>query len=774
MRLLEPMKSHSIALLASLATFVFLVLTIAQVGWLEDECYDMLTGQGYLQFLLNPSANSLWLNVLGYMHSPTAEAAGAVNHPFFAKLVIGVSMLLGGVSVPRGLPALDCTRMVPTMAQLFWARLPATMITALAVFAVCSMLSRRFGSGPAILGVLLMLSDFTFRQYARMATLDIYAASFLVAAFTLLVTSPNFGFRRMSGSAILAGLMLASKFASGVFFFWFIMLVMATRRFRLKGLLAYAAISLTVFFLVDFYYFMVRPPYLFNALLAQGRGGAESVLTAAGFSSAFSSGPLSPLVAIFYFYIPNRWPILELALVTASLALAAFMKVKGIDRVGEIDMAFFAIILLGSTSFVWERPLVLVAPFMALFVSATIAKLTDRYFTKRLASLIIVLLGAALLIQIANPTVFPFYPASSSVWQVGDALLLSLALFGGALSISLLRDRQITTWFLGDRRITISFLRRQVTNARALIVIVIVVALSLVGAYYARIPSQVTTLSTTIPTSTITTRVAKAVTAHGNAQIDSSQSKFGGASGKFVANSYLSTPDSTDFHFGTNDFTIDFWVRFNSLPSDGRYQGFIGQGTDGNNYWFFGVMNSSGTYQLNLWSISGGTSYVLFEHFDILNLKWDVTLSTATWYHIALVRSSSTFYAFLNGFSQGNFTSSSSFHSSNADLEIADSVFNGPLDGWLDEFRVSNRIARWISNFTPPSDPYMPDSSTALLLHMDGTNGSRTFLDVSGATLGLTGTVTRELESRKLQVSGGWFKECEACGGSGKKPRQSH
>ncbi|MBI4394871.1 MAG: hypothetical protein HY583_01615, partial [Candidatus Omnitrophica bacterium] len=56
------------------------------------------------------------------------------------------------------------------------------------------------------------------------------------------------------------------------------------------------------------------------------------------------------------------------------------------------------------------------------------------------------------------------------------------------------------------------------------------------------------------------------VMAHGDAHIDDTQSKFGGASGLFDgAGDYLSIPDSDDWDFGQRAFTIDFWVRFNTL-----------------------------------------------------------------------------------------------------------------------------------------------------------------------------------------------------------------
>src|SRR3990167_5305793 len=61
---------------------------------------------------------------------------------------------------------------------------------------------------------------------------------------------------------------------------------------------------------------------------------------------------------------------------------------------------------------------------------------------------------------------------------------------------------------------------------------------------------------------------AKTMTAVGNAQIDTAQSKFGGASGLFDGTGdWLTTPDSTDWDLGTGDFTIDFWIRFSSVAN---------------------------------------------------------------------------------------------------------------------------------------------------------------------------------------------------------------
>jgi hypothetical protein len=214
----------------------------------------------------------------------------------------------------------------------------------------------------------------------------------------------------------------------------------------------------------------------------------------------------------------------------------------------------------------------------------------------------------------------------------------------------------------------------------------------------------------------------KHVTAYNGVSIDSAIYKFGGGSGKFVAasNQYLSVPDSNDWYLGTGDFTIDFWVRFDSLPSSGRYATLWFQSSDADNYQGFWLHNDSGRYK---WGYAVGSGEGNFFPGDFNS---NPNLVTGTWYHIAIVRTGSDLYEFQSGILVGlnnSFT-----------LPVRD--FTGPLiigadtpapggfgdvnlDGRFDEFRVSKGVARWTSIFIPPLSEYAPDSHTVLLLHMN-------------------------------------------------------
>jgi hypothetical protein len=246
---------------------------------------------------------------------------------------------------------------------------------------------------------------------------------------------------------------------------------------------------------------------------------------------------------------------------------------------------------------------------------------------------------------------------------------------------------------------------------------------------------------------------AKTVTSVNGASIDTSQNPpFGSGAGKFVAASsqYLTVPYPSNWNFGTRDFTIDFWVKFNSLPTSGNYVWLMGQDALSNeNYYVIGLNNNSGTYRLRFAALSGGSV--------VIDYGWTNTspnLVTGTWYHIAVVRGGSNFYMFQNGAQIGStLVSSTAMPTFTGGFYIGDGLEGfGYLDGWLKEVRVSNGIARWTSNFTPPTAEYTPDGYTALLLHMDGTNGSTTFTDSN------SGSVNVELPSWNFYTYDGIYQ----------------
>lgn len=181
----------------------------------------------------------------------------------------------------------------------------------------------------------------------------------------------------------------------------------------------------------------------------------------------------------------------------------------------------------------------------------------------------------------------------------------------------------------------------------------------------------------------------KTVTAFGDAQISTAQSKFGGASIAFDGTGdYLDAASSADFAFGTGDFTIEFWAHFQLSAA---YQIFVatkllGGATDG---WSVFVSPSGliGLYS-NGFIVQGGS------------------LSSNTFYHIAVTRASGLVRAFANGSQVGTTASNTQNFTRNTLAVGANVGGTETLNGYIDDLRITKGVARYTSNFTPPTAPF--------------------------------------------------------------------
>ena len=192
------------------------------------------------------------------------------------------------------------------------------------------------------------------------------------------------------------------------------------------------------------------------------------------------------------------------------------------------------------------------------------------------------------------------------------------------------------------------------------------------------------------------------ITFYGDAQLDTAQKKFGTASLLLDGTGdYITIPNSTDFAFGSGDFTIDFWVRFNTLPSNGNVIGFYKRDTCGDEDVILDLKNDSGTYKLRFIIYINSTEYGFIK-------TWS-SPTTDTWYHLAFIRSGDNWYLFVDGTQLGTTdTQSGTIDSASSVISIGrwDSTYPRELNGWLDEFRILKGYAAWTSNFTPPSQEY--------------------------------------------------------------------
>jgi hypothetical protein len=214
-------------------------------------------------------------------------------------------------------------------------------------------------------------------------------------------------------------------------------------------------------------------------------------------------------------------------------------------------------------------------------------------------------------------------------------------------------------------------------------------------------------------TFTDSSNFAHAVTRAGNAQIDTAQSKFGGASCLLDgAGDYLTTPDSADWAFGGGDFTIDAWVQFtlhkNVQVIASQWETSAGSQKSWKLAWV------AATNSLNFYYSTNGSSTSI-----ALSRTWS-PVTNNVWYHIAVVRVGNICRLFVNGVQLGgDGTISGPLKDSTAALLIGATNPSSTADywnGWLDEVRISKGIARWTTAFTPPTDEYTtvpPPTNTA-------------------------------------------------------------
>ena len=237
----------------------------------------------------------------------------------------------------------------------------------------------------------------------------------------------------------------------------------------------------------------------------------------------------------------------------------------------------------------------------------------------------------------------------------------------------------------------------------------------------------------------------KTVTLNGNAAATSLQSNFYGRSFIFDGTGdYLSLSSTSDFGFGTGDFTIECFVYYKgSFPT---YE-----------YIFDMRVDSSTGAELRP---------ALYPSSDGGPVEYYINSTTAIsggkfykdrWNHIAVVRNSSTTTLYLNGISVGSFSDSNNY----ADAPLVIGQRQGQSaqswDGYIQDFRVYKGVAKYTSEFIPAaSDPYIVPQTpsgvsggskllapTSGSVHFDGAGDHLTIADHSDWNMG-TGDFTME------------------------------
>lgn len=215
---------------------------------------------------------------------------------------------------------------------------------------------------------------------------------------------------------------------------------------------------------------------------------------------------------------------------------------------------------------------------------------------------------------------------------------------------------------------------------------------------------------------------AKPLTLNGTPKISTAQNQFGGSS--MLLNptdgtvDYISTGSTSEFQFGTGDFTIDFWIYRNRT---GVSEFLYDMRT--------GATEIAPTIYINS---SNFINYFVNGSDRIVGVT---TVNTASWYHVAVSRQSTSTKLFVNGNLDGTYTDSNNYPEK--PVVVGARSYDGAFGfyGYVDEVRVSKGLARFSQAFDPLTAlTYTNDVYNSLYLHFRGLNNSTTFSDDSKGT----------------------------------------
>ena len=150
--------------------------------------------------------------------------------------------------------------------------------------------------------------------------------------------------------------------------------------------------------------------------------------------------------------------------------------------------------------------------------------------------------------------------------------------------------------------------------------------------------------------------------------------------------------DNSDFNLSTNDFTIEFWMYSRNVGSSLHLVTFAASTVSASSDAGFYVRQYGGVVQ----------GYC-FEGNNSIGVVATGSLSIDKWYHIAYVRSGSTFTMYLDGTSTATASSAEAANfNAGWNLNIGSAYSDlYHYNGYLSNLRIINGTALYTSNFTP-------------------------------------------------------------------------
>ena len=175
-----------------------------------------------------------------------------------------------------------------------------------------------------------------------------------------------------------------------------------------------------------------------------------------------------------------------------------------------------------------------------------------------------------------------------------------------------------------------------------------------------------------------------------------STSKWYGNTAYFDGGDYLDVTDDGSFDFGTDNFTIEFYINIPNINTT-----FDIIGTANNSVYLGGSKSGWIIAVLSTGSIRFGYQS---SNSWIFEIEFGLSMSSSRWHHVSISRSGTSLICYVDGVQGNSSTNSTNIQSTENICRVGGGYgsSNLLLTGYLQDIKIYKGTAKYTTNFTPP------------------------------------------------------------------------